>query len=223
MDIYEIVKARHSVRCYRDEKIEGEVLELLNNEIEECVKQSKLNIQLILNEEKAFGKSHYGNFKNCRNYVLMIGDKKDKGLDEKAGYYGERIVLKAQELGLNTCWVALTYNKDEVPYKLKDNEKIAVVVAIGYGENEGVQHKSKAFKAVSKTTENLPYWYMRGIEFALLAPTAVNQQKFRFELKDGNKVSVKIPVIGICTKIDLGIIKYHFELGAGKENFEWEE
>jgi hypothetical protein len=23
------------------------------------------------------------------------------------------------------------------------------------------------------------------------------------------------------SKMDLGIVKYHFELGAGKENFEW--
>ena len=23
------------------------------------------------------------------------------------------------------------------------------------------------------------------------------------------------------TKVDLGIAKYHFELGAGKENFKW--
>ena len=76
MDIYEIVKARHSVRSYTDKKIEGEILDNLNAEIEECVKESKLNIQLILNEEKAFGKSHYGNFKNCKNYILIIGDKK---------------------------------------------------------------------------------------------------------------------------------------------------
>lgn len=28
--------------------------------------------------------------------------------------------------------------------------------------------------------------------------------------------------MGFCTKIDLGIVKYHFEIGAGKENFEWD-
>ena len=96
MDIYEIVKARHSVRSYTDKKIEGDTLDKLNSEIKECIEESNLNIQLILNEENAFGKSHYGNFKNCRNYILIIGDKKDNKLDEKAGYYGERIVLKAE-------------------------------------------------------------------------------------------------------------------------------
>ena len=60
----------------------------------------------------------------------------------------------------------------------------------------------------------------------MLAPTAVNQQKFSFDyvsMKDGHhQVRAKkgFSMIGY-TKIDLGIAKYHFEVGAGKENFEW--
>ena len=150
-----------------------------------------------------------------------MGDKKDKKLEVNSGYYGEKIVIKAQELGLNTCWVALTYKKSEVPCKINDNEKIVIIIAIGYGKNRGVKHKSKEFNEVSKTIENIPDWYKRGIEFALLAPTAINQQKFKFELKDNNKVTIKVSGIGPCTKIDLGIAKYHFEIGAGRENFEW--
>jgi len=221
INIEEIVKSRHSVRKYTDKKIEGEVLESLKDIINIANQESGLNIQLVLNEENAFGKSRYGNFENCKNYIVMIGDKKDKQLDEKVGYYGEKIVIKAQELGLNTCWVGLTYNKSEVTYKIKDNEKIVVVIATGYGVNEGSGHKVKDFKAVSKTTENIPDWYKKGIEFALLAPTAINQQKFKFELKNENDVSLKVAGIGFYTKTDLGIVKYHFELGAGKENFKW--
>lgn len=59
-----------------------------------------------------------------------------------------------------------------------------------------------------------------GIEAALLAPTAMNQQKFMFSLNRG-KVSVKAGR-GFYTKLDLGIVKYHFAIGAGKDNFEWE-
>ena len=217
----DIVKSRHSVREYTDKKIEGEVLEKIQNIIAECNNESSLNIRLILNEEKAFGKSHYGNFKNCKNYIVMIGDKKDKQLDEKCGYYGEKIVLKAQELGINSCWVVLTYNKSEVPCNLSDNEKIAIVIALGYGVNNGFAHKGKEFKDVSILSDNIPDWYKKGVEFALLAPTALNQQKFKFELKNDNKVLLKATGIGLYTKFDLGIVKYHFELGAGKENFKW--
>ncbi len=106
-------------------------LEKLKKEIVQCNNESGLNIELIINEEKAFGKSHYGNFENCKNYIVIMGNKKEKELDEKAGYYGEKIVLKVQELGLNTCWVALTYNKAEVPCQIKEDEKISISVELG--------------------------------------------------------------------------------------------
>ena len=219
----EIVKSRHSVRKYTDQKIEGDTLEKLQKEINDVKKESGLNIELVLNEERAFGKSHYGSFDNCKNYVVIMGEKNRKDLDEVSGYYGEKIVLRAQELGLNTCWTKLTYNKAEVPCNIKDNEKINIVIAIGYGQNSGNSHKSKSFSAVSKTIENTPDWYNKGVEYALLAPTALNQQKFKFELKENNEVSLNTAGLGFCSKIDLGIVKYHFELGAGLDNFKWSE
>lgn len=220
-DIEKIIKERHSVRNFTDQRIEGNILNSLKEIVEKCNNESGLNIQLALNETKAFGEGHYGNFINCKNYVALIGDKEDVRLNEKCGYYGEKIVLKAQELGLNSCWVAMTYKKKEVPFKVKQNEKIVIVIAIGYGVNQGVSHKVKEFKKVSNTPKDgSPEWYIKGVECALLAPTAINQQKFVFELVGENEVLVKSK-IGPCTKIDLGIIKYHFELGAGKENFKW--
>ena len=73
---------------------------------------------------------------------------------------------------------------------------------------------------MSNVSPDAPEWFKQGVEMALLAPTAVNQQKFRFEL-DGNTVMARAGLIGTCLKIDLGIVKCHFELGAGKENFVW--
>lgn len=148
----------------------------------------------------------------------MVG-KKDKYLEEKIGYYGEKIVLEAQELGLNTCWVAGTYNKGKVKAKIKDDEELVCIIVIGYGVNNGVSRACKTFKDVS-LSKNTPDWYNLGIEYALLAPTAINQQKFKFKLLSDNIVSIKMG-IGPMIKIDLGIVKYHFELGAKKENFKW--
>ena len=220
-NVEDLIKSRHSVRKYTDQKIEGEVLENLQNEINKCNNESGLNIKLVLNEDKAFGKTHYGSFENCKNYLVIMGDKKRKDLDEVTGYYGEKLVLKAQELGLNTCWTKMTYNKAEVPCKVEENEKISIVIAIGYGKNSGDSHRSKSFDRVSKTIENIPDWYSKGVEYALYAPTAMNQQKFKFELKDNNEVDLKVDGLGFCSKIDLGIVKYHFELGAGLDNFKW--
>lgn len=222
-NIEEIIKSRHSVRNFTEQRIEGNTLNDLREIIDKCNKESGLNIQLALNETKAFGEGHYGKFVNCKNYIALIGNKSDDKLNEKCGYYGEKIVLKAQELGLNSCWVAMTYKKKEVPFEIKQNEKMVIVIAIGYGVNKGLSHKIKEFEKVSKTARvDAPDWYIKGIEYALFAPTAINQQKFIFELIGENEVSAKSK-IGPCSKIDLGIVKYHFELGAGKENFKWSE
>ena len=157
---------------------------------------------------------HYGWLKNCNNYLALIG-KEDSLLDEKVGYNGEKIVLLAQELGLNTCWVAGTYKKSAVKAKIDKDERLVCVIAIGYGVTNGKPRKSKSIDEVTISKE-YPLWYKKGIEFALLAPTAINQQKFKFEYMGNDDVKA-LSGKGPMTKIDLGIVKYHFELGANKK------
>lgn len=140
-------------------------------------------------------------------------------MEEKVGYYGEKLVLFAQQLGLNTCWVALTYSKIKGAFAVKQGEKLCLVIAIGYGNTNGTAHRFKASEEVSKADGSVPVWFKKGVEASLLAPTAMNQQKYKFIL-EGNKVSA-VCGKGFYTKIDLGITKYHFEIGAGKENFIW--
>ena len=161
----------------------------------------------------------YGRFENCTNYIALVGQKAPD-LDERCGYYGELLVLKAQELGLNTCWVALTHGRSKA--EIKDGEREVILISLGYGKTQGSERKSKPISEVSNISEDSPDWFRWGVEAALLAPTATNQQKFSFFLKDGS-VSTKTGLIGACLKVDLGIVKCHFELGAGKENFRWAE
>lgn len=179
-------------------------------------------MQLVLNEAKAFDgiMAHYGKFSGVTDYIALVG-KKSADLEEKCGYYGEKIVLYAQQLGLNTCWVALTFHKIKNAYKVKPGEKLCLVIAIGYGNTQGIKHQSKSIEQVSQASDTAPEWFVKGVKAALLAPTAMNQQKFKFIL-DGNKVSVTSGR-GFYTKIDCGIAKYHFEIGAGRENFSWKK
>lgn len=146
-------------------------------------------------------------------------EKGGKELDEACGYYGQRLVLKAQQLGLNTCWVALTYKKVPNAFTVDKGEKLAVVIALGYGKTQGVSRSSKSPEQVSNLTETSPDWFKAGVAAALLAPTAVNQQRFYLRC-EGDTVNAKAGT-GFYTKMDLGIVKYHFELGAKKENFQW--
>ena len=238
MTLQEAIEARHSVRAYKEQPLTEDVVKVLEEQIAVLNREGELHMQLIRNEPKAFQGTlaKYGKFRNANNYLVMAG-KNTKDLDERIGYYGEHLVLLAQTLGLNTCWVGLSYSKVPGTYVLDEGEKIACYIAIGYGETQGVSHKIKTVEQVSRSavrtlgssknaSDATPSWFRQGVEAALLAPTAVNQQKFSFEYvgMSNNRHQVRakkgFSMIGY-TKMDLGIAKYHFEIGAGKVDFEW--
>ena len=214
MEILEIMKERHSVRQYLDKEIEIEKQSELNELVSKINSENNLHIQIFYNEPKCFSASiaHYGSFKGVNNYIALVGKKSPK-LDETLGFYGEMLVLKAQELGLNTCWVALNHGKSEAV--INKGEKLVCIISLGYGANNGVPHKSKSVNDVSNYKAGMPDWFLNGVEAALLAPTAVNQQRFYFEYRSDGFVKASCS-LGIYTKLDLGIAKYHFEAVSGK-------
>ena len=215
------------MRAYKEQPLAAEVARALEEQIDLLNREGGLHIQLIQNEPKAFQGTlaKYGKFRNVQSYLVMAGQKADD-LDERVGYYGEHLVLLAQTLGLNTCWVGLSYSKVPGTYVLDEGEKIVCYIALGYGETQGAGHKIKTVEQVSNASEATPSWFRNGVEAALLAPTAVNQQRFSFEYvgeKNGrHQVRAKrgFSLIGY-TQLDLGIAKYHFEVGAGKVEFEY--
>lgn len=215
MEIIEFMKERHSVRQYTDKKIEREKREVLNTLIAQINQKAGLHIQIIYDEPKCFNSmmAHYGKFDGVNNYIALVG-KKSLKLDETLGYYGEQIVLKAQELGLNTCWVAMTHGKSKA--QIDKGEKQVCLISLGYGKTAGAAHKSKKLSEVCNYKKNMPEWFLSGMEAALLAPTAMNQQKFYFELLNDNNIKITRGK-GFYTKLDLGIVKYHFEAASGKK------
>lgn len=216
------IQARHSVRHYTEQKMGEDLILHLKALIDQCNRESGLHIQLITDEPNAFDfiLAKYGKFSGVRNYIAFVG-KNDDMFDELCGYYGEKIILEAQHLGLNTCWVGLSYSKKKTQATINEGETLRLVASIGYGKTQGVVRKSKKFDDVAKCQGEAPLWFKQGVEAALLAPTAINQQKFKFILS-GNTVKAKNGW-GFYAKVDLGIAKYHFEAIAGKENFSWAE
>lgn len=222
MTLLEAIENRHSIRRYIERPLTEDMAEVLKTKIDELNEAGYLHIQLIQNEPKAYrGVFAYGKFSGITNYFVLAGRRADD-LDERIGYYGEQLVLFAQTLGLNTCWTGLSYSKVRNTYSLDSGEKIACYIAVGYGDSQGVSHKTKSLSEVSNADEKTPQWFNDGVRAALLAPTAVNQQKFFFEYKGGNKVEARrlFSMIGY-TQMDLGIAKCHFEIGAQPETIEW--
>jgi hypothetical protein len=228
MTLTEAIETRHSVRRYKEEAIPEVILSVIRDKVLEINEKGNLHVQLVTGEPKAFsGIMSYGSFSGVRNYFVMAGRKADD-LDERIGYYGEQLVLLAQMLGLNTCWAGLSYSKIPGTYELDEDEKIRCYIALGYGLTQGVAHKEKSAKEVSNTSDLVPKWFVRGVHAALKAPTAVNQQKFFLEyigVRDGARLPrvaarSSFSLVGY-TKMDLGIVKCHFEIAAGPETFEW--
>ena len=135
-----------------------------------------------------------------------------RSFQRKLQNMSEKNVLKCQELGLNTCWVAMTHGKSKA--EIRRGQKLLIIISLGYGETQGVPHKSKSIAELGQADQKNE-WFEKGMEAVSLAPTAVNQQKFYFELKNGIVTAKNLG--GFYSRIDLGIVKYHFEAVTGHE------
>jgi hypothetical protein len=220
MEIVDAIAQRHSVRSYIDREIDSEIVFALQQEIDDCEDKSGLFIKLVSNDPQAFGggKARYGAFEGVSNYIVIAGRRNLK-LDEQAGYWGEHLVLRAQMMGLNTCWVGLTYSHAHVSKLVPDGMHIVAVIAIGYGATQGSTHPVKSVAELSSVKGVAPAWFERGMWAAQLAPTALNQQRFTIVYEGGAVKAKSHP--GPYANVDLGVVKYHFEVGAGVENVAW--
>lgn len=220
------IEARHSVRQYKDMPLSDAQKRLLKDLISGCNAEGQLHMQLITDEPKAFKSllSKVMHFKNVTNYIALVGSAADSALEEKCGYYGERIVLNAQNMGMSTCWVGATYKRIPNTIAVDESERLVLLIAIGYAANPGKPHKSKTLESFCRfettaeggvqSLSEAPAWFQMGVRAAALAPTAVNQQKFFFTL-NGSEVRAETEK-GTFSNVDLGIAKLHFEEGAGK-------
>ncbi|MCD7893549.1 MAG: nitroreductase [Erysipelotrichaceae bacterium] len=221
MNMNEAIYERHTVHKYMDKPLSGDIVALLNERVNDNNEKYGLNIKLMTNNSDGVSSmAKISGGKNINNYFILAG-KDTPDLDEKLGYCGADIVLYAQTLGLNTWWIGGMVSKKGVKKHLGDESlRNSGVIVVGYGAESGKPHKSKTAQQVSSYDGEAPGWFNEGIKALLQAPTAMNKQAFSVK-GHGNKVSITCSNKGF-SGIDLGIGKYHFELGAGKDNFDWE-
>lgn len=221
MTMKEAIEKRHMVRQYTDRTIPKDIVELLNARIAENNEKYKLHLALVVgNSDGISGMAKLLLSKTVNNYIVLAGADTPE-LDEKLGYCGADIILYAQTLGLNTWWIGGMFNGKGALKNLSNKDvRVNGVIAIGYGKTQGVPHKSKTAAEISEYNGDTPQWFIDGVNALLYAPTALNKQPYNVR-GNGNKVSI-LAGDGHFSGIDLGIGKYHFEVGAGKENFEWE-
>ena len=210
------IKLRHSVRNYKPEPIGQKEMDQIKEKIEELNAAGNLHLQLIEDAGNTFNKllNRVAGLGSAPSVIACVGPD-DATLEQRIGYYGEKLVLFAQEIGLNTCWAGI-FNKKNIGAEVKAGERLVISIAIGYGKDNGRPHKSKSAEQVAEGKADKPDWFTKGVEMALLAPTAINQQKFVIRLNDDETVDF-IDKGGTFSQVDLGIVRCHFEIGAGRE------
>ena len=216
MEILELMRKRHSVREYLPTSIEQEKKDVLLNQIKRLNEEYHTHVQIYFDSDDVFKNvsATYGSFKGCRNLIALVGTDA-----ERCGYVGELICLKAQELGLNTCFVGLTYNRSHVKNSVQTEkgESIQCSIALGYGVSQGKERKSKRYEDVVELKGEKPEHFDEVVEACLLAPTAVNQQKFKVTSNNG-EIIIKKSGLGFYMDVDLGILNAHKDLVLGKVN-----
>ncbi|MBR4462543.1 MAG: nitroreductase [Erysipelotrichaceae bacterium] len=211
----EAILERHAVRNYLDKQIDRETVLLIEDKIRELNERSGLHFQFISDAGNTYDRfmNKTMGLRTAPSVIACVG-KEEEGLEQKIGYYGEKLVLYLQTLGLNTCWAGL-FNKKAIAAEIKEDERLVITIATGYGRDQGRQHRSRTIEQVTEGKAERPDWFIEGVRMALLAPTAINQQKFVIRLNDDDTVDF-IDRKGPFSQVDLGIVKCHFDIGAGR-------
>lgn len=229
MNNLEAIVERISRRTYLGEPIDESSQIILNDLIKIYNTSSGMTSFLLKDGSKAFDSFSkcYGLFKNVVSLIILKGPKSDLELKEKTGYYGQRLILKATQLGLGTCWVGGTFKRDDILFHIQSDEECYCVITIGKVSSNlsmkdrfisGLIHrKTKTvdnFYESDVIFDNLPDYFVMGYKAISKAPTALNAQKVKAYYKDGI-TSIGVPDTSKFDMVDLGIAKANFELAAG--------
>ena len=221
----ETIRERHSVREYDGKPLSRAEFDALIAVVEECARESGLDIQLVGDNPEVFNViARFGLIRGCRTHVAFVVDDAkvgDVAADEAIGYWGQKIVLAAQDMGLNTCWCALCSRKKSHA-AMAPGKKIRLIIAVGHGKTQGFSRKTKSVEALSSVEcAKAPAWFAAAMEAAQLAPTAMNNQNFKITLfSDGKTVCIDAPQSGLNV-IDEGIVRCNFEIAANEAGADW--
>jgi nitroreductase len=245
--IQKIIEKRTSIRTYTSQLIEKSKKDELNDFISGIVSGpfgNKVKFKFIeldqkdINEMKSLGT--YGMIRGA--YLYLVGTvEKGNMCFEDFGYCMEKIILKATDMGLGTCWIGASFDKSKLAKRimLSVNEYLPAISPIGY-ESDKQNLKTNIMQKVlnvrkRKSTKDLFYEnnsdspisdeflnkYKNIFESVRLGPSAGNLQPWRIILdKTKNIFHFYMNEIKIYNNMFRGVHLQNLDMGIAMFNFE---
>lgn len=232
MDYLAAIDKRVSRRHFTKDPVLPMQITALQHAIDESNGSGGLDMKMIVGRGEPFSaKNSFGMFSGVQNYIILAGPENDKNCEEKLGYFGESIVLLAVSLGLATCWVGKTYNRELAAENVEPGEIMKCCIAFGnvkpglspkeLAVSRGLKRNIREVKDRLYVEETPPNWVVAGMRSVVKAPSARNRQSTMF-IYASDRVSAKIDMKNETDPYDLGIAKLHFEIGAGIGKGSWD-
>lgn len=230
---YDAMMKRYSCRAFQKELLAPEIRAQLSGKIEELNRESGLHFQLFCSDDISkpaalLSDSMFSG--DCYAFAALVGPEQIEA-SEPLGYYGEALVIFAEQLGLGTCWVASTYDPDSISVEIPAGEKLWIIIPLGKAAEQPPRQKEIRAKirsrdrALDSFVESdvpflaVPSWIQKGADAILAGPSAVNQQPVNLVWKDGVLTMKLIREGHHLHYCDMGIAKKQFEISAAASYF----
>lgn len=244
---YDAIERRHSRRKFENKALKPKNLKELSTVCEKFQPFPDARSVLVTeNPEQVFRGAigSYGKIKGAPAFIAFIGDTESDVVNEHIGYTGEGIILEAEAMGLNTCWVGGLFKPDVVAsmVSMSDDEKVYAVTPVGYAPDRmtleerlmagfGLTSRRKTLSklCIGIRQSDWPRWLKPTLEAARQAPSRMNRQPWRFHVeKDSIAIAVNRNTVDADSvtseRLCCGIAMLHIEVAVGHLGIagEWE-
>lgn len=225
---FNAIEQRTSRRAFKNQSMEQQKIDRIEALIQLLNDESGLHIQFVHDGRRFLSgfKASYGMISGRPSMITLVGNPSDPELKRKIGYYGEFLVLECVSLGLGTCWLSGTFDRQECrkAIQLAEAEELVCVIAVGLVPNNKTikenlisqmgKSKPSFEELLSEKDSTPPLWVARGIEAARFAPSAVNKKPTAYRFLKNEVFVYAAKKNRDNEEIDLGISMAHFQLGA---------
>ena len=250
-NLEEIIRTRKSIRIYENKPLNANDKEKIKTYIEQVINEdnsfnNKIKIYFLEGKKDTDTEKlgTYGVIKGT-NTFLGVTVKNSEYAMETVGYVFEKLVLLLTKMGIGTCWLAGTFNKDNFKnaMNISDDEIFPIVCPIGYPSDKS-SLVNKLFRKASNSDNRKPFnelffsnnfetpltkdeasKYEFPLEMLRLAPSAANRQPWRVLKKDNNfhfykEINPKSKYSYDLQKLDVGIGFCHFHLAVQEKELK---